>query len=276
MAKKIKEYYASVESDEQGTYLSIPIMSKGKSYEILIDTVDYERFKQYNWNVLYSKGEATKYIRRKILKGEDRAGGVELLHHFILRLGSEIHLDHIDGNGFNNRSYNIRVATSAQNSQNRRKRKNTSSKFKGVIWCKRDKKWIARITYQGKQIRIGSFESEITNGVDEGEIRAAEGYDEAAVRYFGSFALLNFEEDRNTVAIKSGLYRTVHLMNDEETRNIEAKILKLKDLPTWEIREAIADRCVEEILDYCHYYCCGVNQVVGEIKQGLLRKTVKV
>jgi hypothetical protein len=58
-----------------------------------------------------------------------------------------------------------------------------SSKYRGVSWFKRDHKWQAAITYDGKQHRLGSFE-------DEEE--AARAYDRAAKVHKGGRAQLNF------------------------------------------------------------------------------------
>lgn len=275
MARKIKEYQAEVKSDEHGLFLTIPIMSKGKNYEILIDSVDYERFKQYNWTVLRRRGEAS-YIKRRIsIRENGERGKIELLHHFIIGLGSKIHLDHIDGNGLNCRSHNIRVATNTQNAQNSRKLgKNTTSKYKGVTWKKRDKKWEVRIQSQGQKIYIGTFESEIINGVDEGELRAARAYDEAAKLHFGSFARLNFPTERNVVILKDGKYKRTFLMNEQETKKLESEIKVMAKWNKQEIQEFLEKKSVNELLELCHYYGCGVSELVREIMQGLLRHRV--
>jgi hypothetical protein len=88
--------------------------------------------------------------------------------------------DHIDGNGLNNQKHNLRPATHAQNSRNKGKHKGTS-KYKGV--CKTPYKWRARIYVDGKSKFLGDKDLEID---------AAKLYDEAAVKYFGKFARLNF------------------------------------------------------------------------------------
>lgn len=68
--------------------------------------------------------------------------------------------EHKDGNLKNNHIDNLRWATSQQNSQNKKKRENTTSKFKGVCWKKASNKWNAQITINGIQTYLGSFENE--------------------------------------------------------------------------------------------------------------------
>ena len=69
-------------------------------------------------------------------------------------------LDHINRNKSDNRIANLRKATSAQNAQNRSKNSRSTS---GVTWHKRDKKWQAAITVNGKVIHLGYF-AEPENG----------------------------------------------------------------------------------------------------------------
>jgi hypothetical protein len=78
---------------------------------------------------------------------------IYLMHH------GEIpqYIDHIDRNPRNNRVENLRAAAHSQNHANRSRQSNNKSGFKGVHWCKRDKKYIAKIKSNGKQITIGYF-----------------------------------------------------------------------------------------------------------------------
>jgi hypothetical protein len=58
-----------------------------------------------------------------------------------------------------------------------------SSKFKGVSWFNREKRWVVKITTDGKTIHLGYFKD---------EIQAAKAYDKAAKKYHREFAALNF------------------------------------------------------------------------------------
>jgi len=92
-------------------------------------------------------------------------------------------VDHIDGNTINNMLSNLRWATLHENQGNRSKQENTSSKYKGVYFCKKIKKWKAEIRINGKKKYLGFFKNEEDAG------RA---YDEKAREHFGEFAKLNF------------------------------------------------------------------------------------
>lgn len=84
-------------------------------------------------------------------------------------------IDHVDGDGGNNRWSNLREATAAQNGANRRSNRDLHSKgvhhFKG--------RWQAYIKIDGKKRHLGCFGS-------EPEARAA--YQRAAIAAFGEFA----------------------------------------------------------------------------------------
>lgn len=66
-------------------------------------------------------------------------------------------IDHIDGDGLNNRIANLREATRAENNRNTGARRTNASGLKGVSWNKKDKRWRADISLNGKGIYIGNF-----------------------------------------------------------------------------------------------------------------------
>lgn len=101
--------------------------------------------------------------------------------HFVnLRWKGEF--DHKDNNPSNNKWSNLRPASRSQQGANSRKRRNCSSKYKGVCFCKQTNKWRVIIQKNGKRINLGRF-------VNEEE--AALVYNEAAIKYFGEFAHIN-------------------------------------------------------------------------------------
>jgi hypothetical protein len=143
-----------------------------------VDEEDYELVSQYKWNT--NKGRNTFYA----------ATGLQL-HRLVMentlgrKLGSEELVDHINGNGLDNRRENLRVCSRTQNIRNRTG-KSGSSKYKGVSWHTPTEKWLARIQVNKHQIHLGCFVNEAT---------AAIAYDIAAHQYFGEFAKLNFPVD---------------------------------------------------------------------------------
>lgn len=66
-------------------------------------------------------------------------------------------IDHINGIRTDNRIVNLRECTQSQNCFNSGMRKRNASGFKGVHWCNRDKKWIAKIRFDGIRQTIGYF-----------------------------------------------------------------------------------------------------------------------
>ena len=158
-------------------------LSRGK-YAI-VDPEDYERLSKYKWHIV--GGASTYYAARNTGQriGEKRI--VIKMHREILRVPDGMFVDHINHNGLNNRKANLRHATQAQNARNRRKghRGNFHSKYKGLTWYRREKRWAVRIMVDCKSKFIGYFDNEID---------AAKAYDQAAMKYHGEFASLNFQD----------------------------------------------------------------------------------
>ncbi|MEC5643164.1 HNH endonuclease [Citrobacter koseri] len=68
-------------------------------------------------------------------------------------------LDHVDGNPLNNRFSNLRDADYSQNMCNKKKARKNTSGYRGVVWCGRDKKWVARGAFRRKAYTLGRFEN---------------------------------------------------------------------------------------------------------------------
>jgi hypothetical protein len=149
-------------------------LTKGKF--ALVDAEDYYQLVEFRWQVSDATGN-TSYATGR------RGGKTIKMHRFIMDAPAHLVVDHIDHNGLNNCKANLRLCTSAQNSRNCAPNKGASSKYKGVIWNKHNKKWRASIDFNKKRRHIGCFENEID---------AARAYDEKAAELFGEFGHLNF------------------------------------------------------------------------------------
>jgi hypothetical protein len=150
-----------------------------------VSPIDYYQFNVFHWYAEV-KGYNT-YAVRAVSVPEKRRTRIVSMHREIMNHPEGHVVDHKNGDGLDNRRSNLRKATKAQNMHNRRKRKNTSSKYIGVSFHKTYKAWVSQIVHEGKRRWIGKFES---------EIEAARAFDEAAEKYHGEFARLNFPEGK--------------------------------------------------------------------------------
>lgn len=66
-------------------------------------------------------------------------------------------IDHIDGDGLNNRIHNLRDVSHAENMKNLRLLATSTSGISGVGWHKRGNKWQARVRVNNKRIHLGLF-----------------------------------------------------------------------------------------------------------------------
>ena len=116
------------------------------SGEVLIDTSDVERVKQYKWYVSVRKSKLYCYSS---INGKKVA-----LHRFIMN-SSEV-IDHINGNSLDNRKSNLRAVTPQQNCCNK---KIHSKFFSGIIKTnyKRDLPYMVFFTHKNKESYLGSY-----------------------------------------------------------------------------------------------------------------------
>ncbi len=148
------------------------LLSNGQ--KAIVDDNQAERLSKFRW--LYHKRKQCFYARRWFTENGKR--GSIYMHQEILGKGS--HIDHIDGNGLNNRRSNLRQGSQSQNMQNRRKHIVGDSKYKGVH--KSYGQFKASIRVNGTLITLGHFRS---------EQEAAETYNLAANSFWGEHANLN-------------------------------------------------------------------------------------
>lgn len=141
----------------------------------IVDNDDYEWINQWKW--YYRRVSYTGYAVRRSKR--------IYMHRVVLNAPPDMEVDHVDGDGLNNCKCNLRLCTHSENLYNSKKRKRCSSKYKGVSWYARCRKWRAYIAPNGRHHHLGYFDSEKD---------AATAYDNAATKFFGDFAWLNLLE----------------------------------------------------------------------------------
>ncbi|MEN6577276.1 MAG: HNH endonuclease [Phycisphaerales bacterium] len=140
-----------------------------------VDAADYEEISKHSWR-LASGGYAARYEKRVLI----------LMHRQIMNPPAGMVVDHIKGNRLDNTRAHLRVCTPSENARNRSKCGNATSRYFGVCYNKRRRKWIASIKVEGRVREVGF-------SYDEKE--AARAHDDAAVRNFGDYVRLNFPEE---------------------------------------------------------------------------------
>jgi hypothetical protein len=150
-----------------------------RGYVATIDAADAHLVSFRSWNAHIKKGSPRVYAAGRTGRGTH----YDMMHHVILDLPHNVVIDHMDGDGLNNRRDNLRPCTNQQNSFNRKKTAKASSIYKGVRWHNRDRRWIVEVTHNSKRREVGRFKSEED---------AARAYDFEANKLFGEFARLNF------------------------------------------------------------------------------------
>jgi len=155
----------------------------GEGVWTILDRQDYYRFGHFKWVVIGNDGKF--YAVRNVKVGQIKTETMRL-HREIMNAPKGLLVDHRNSDSLDNRRSNLRLATHSQNQFNKRKTKtNTTSRYLGVTFDKSRGQWAAKIKHSNKRIWLGRFDS---------EIEAAKAYDEAAKKYHGEFARLNFPE----------------------------------------------------------------------------------
>ncbi|WP_161625538.1 AP2 domain-containing protein [Sporomusa ovata] len=104
------------------------------------------------------------------------------MHRLLMNCPNELEVDHVNRNKLDNRKANLRIVTRQQNTFNKGSYLDSSSRYKGVSWHRRDQLWFSQLRLNNKNHYLGSYETE--------EIAAA-AYNHYAKVYFGEYAVLN-------------------------------------------------------------------------------------
>jgi hypothetical protein len=156
-------------------------LALSRGYWSWIDEADYPRLSRFNWHINDKKNGPS--CKSGLYAQTSVAGYGKLsLHTLIMDTPPGMVVDHINGDGLDNRRDNLRIVTPEQNHLNKSKRKYASSKFKGVHWDSTRGGWLVKIKRQGAETYLGFFDS---------ETEAALAYNEGAKMIHGEYARLN-------------------------------------------------------------------------------------
>ncbi len=155
----------------------------------IVDDCDIDLASRYRWRV---QNTASGPYARAWSPMVNKKRRLLLLHREIAaRLfgadqSKNMKIDHVNGDGLDNRRCNLRLCTASQNAMNKRRGRVHSSRFKGVSYRAKTGRWRAGICINGSTKDIGTFAS---------EVKAAQAYNSAAMIHYGEFARLNSFED---------------------------------------------------------------------------------
>ena len=122
----------------------------------LIDQEDLELVSRYRWR-LSTPNKWRQYAQAHIRRPDGRQAEVRM-HRLILGLTDpSVHVDHINGDGLDNRRANLRHCSPSENHRNRGRQVNNTSGLKGVYWQKDRGKWKAQIQVNRKNHYLGRF-----------------------------------------------------------------------------------------------------------------------
>jgi hypothetical protein len=164
-----------------GVYCRLIPLTKG--LYVIVWESDYEWAIQWEWYAFSGGGYSPCYYAARKERGIGKKRTI-FMHNEILGLpaNSSLQGDHIRPySTLRNTRDNLRSATPSQNTCNRKINSNNTSGYKGVSWYYPTGKWRAVIQVEGKQLRLGYFNT-------KEEAYAA--YCEAALKYYGEFARL--------------------------------------------------------------------------------------
>lgn len=152
----------------------------GKGYVAIIDDADADLVAGYKWYPMHTRdGKVYGAGWKHMPPGRFFVH----LHRLIANAQPGEIIDHIDRNPLNCRRGNLRRVTRQQSIWNQGPaHRRCTSKYKGVWLWRPNGRFVAKISYNGKRIHIGYFDSEEA---------AARAYNAKAVELFGEFAYLN-------------------------------------------------------------------------------------
>jgi hypothetical protein len=157
--------------------MSLLIPVNGRESEFLrcvIDERDADLVLGHRWFATRERAGWSKFYARAWIEGR-----TVKMHRLIVDAGVGVTVDHINGDGLDNRRCNLRFVTTAQNQTNCRIVR-AASGFKGVT--KQGDRYRVRIKDKGRMVHVGFFPT---------AQEAALAYDVESRRLWGEFSCTN-------------------------------------------------------------------------------------
>jgi hypothetical protein len=126
-----------------------------RGLEALVDADDIKLLEGFSWHAC--KCRRTTYAKYTTPHDADGRQRTVRMHRLIMGFPDGFQVDHINGNGLDNRRANLRVATANENQHNRRPNSKSVSGIKGVTWRHDISMWQAGIGLNGKRKNLGRF-----------------------------------------------------------------------------------------------------------------------
>ena len=169
-------------NEDGTTFIYLRPTSRWDECICIVDTQDYHSFElhKHTWWSNSGPKDKTPYCRTYMKKEADewyyyknaagkqqrqRKRKIESIHRILTNCPKGYFVDHINGNGMDNRRSNLRIVSNRQNQRNRGLPSDNTSGYKGVM-IRKDRRvksdkvaWIARIKHLDKSLCLGTFDT---------------------------------------------------------------------------------------------------------------------
>jgi len=149
-----------------------------KGYKAIVDDNDFKTLDKFKWLIRIVRGR--KYACRLHYYSNERRKWL-MMHRVILHVEPNIMVVHRNDNTLDNRKENLTIGSRSHCRSFLSKSRSNKNGYRGVS-PREHGKWRAIITVDKKEMRLGDFDY-----IQD----AAKAYNDAAIKYFGEFAVLN-------------------------------------------------------------------------------------
>lgn len=116
----------------------------------LVDDEDFEALNSFRWHANVSAGP--KFYASRKARTSEGPRTIIYMHKVIMPTTTGV-VDHINGDTLDNRRSNLRIVSQSVNLA-------SGGNPSGVFYCTMTKRWAARVSFEGKRIFLGRFDSE--------------------------------------------------------------------------------------------------------------------